>query len=217
MKNKNILTIAIDEPSAYAKECDLCFYPPHAIIDKTRYKGIVYQGLEYVLLRLEFYERSEKNNNNIPNLLVLMGGTDTYNLTLPIIKQIDIDKENFDISVILSDKHKDIELLKEYSQISKHQINIFNKVENMPSFLYNIDFAISQFGTVAYEYLIKNIPAIYIHNDKEESNICNYFIDNSYALENNIENIYISKLFKLSFRKLKIKNRIFTTIMENVK
>ena len=66
MKNKNILTIAIDEPSEYAKECDLCFYPPHATIDKDKYRGKVYQGLEYVILRPEFYENFEKVKNEIP-------------------------------------------------------------------------------------------------------------------------------------------------------
>ena len=51
MKNKNILTVAIDEPSEYSKECDLCFYPPHASIDKSKYKGkvsMVFAALEKV-------------------------------------------------------------------------------------------------------------------------------------------------------------------------
>ena len=108
MKNKNILTVAIDEPSEYSKECDLCFYPPHASIDKSKYKGKVYQGLEYVILRPEFYEKFEKNKNKIPNILVMMGGTDAYNLTLPVIKKIDTHKEDFETSVILSKQHKDI-------------------------------------------------------------------------------------------------------------
>ena len=101
MKNKNILTVAIDEPSEYSKECDLCFYPPHASIDKSQYKGKVFQGLEYVILRPEFYEEFEKKKNEIPNILVMMGGTDAYNLTLPVIKKIDTYKEDFEISVIL--------------------------------------------------------------------------------------------------------------------
>ncbi len=61
MKNKNILTVAIDEPSDYAKECVYMFLSTKAlIIDKTKYKGKVYQGLEYVILRPEFYEKFEK-------------------------------------------------------------------------------------------------------------------------------------------------------------
>ena len=212
MKNRNILTVAIDEPSSYAKECDLCFYPPHAIIDKTKYKGKVYQGLEYVILRPEFYENFEKVKNEIPNVLVMMGGTDAYNLTLPVIKKIDTCKENFEIRVILSEKHKDLDLLNEFLKISNHKVIIYNKVENMASFLNNIDFAVSQFGTVAYEYLIKNIPAIYIHNDKEDRCIYNYFLNNSYALLDSIDNINVDKLLNLSYRKIEVNSKIYNTI-----
>ena len=217
MKNKNILTVAIDEPSEYSKECDLCFYPPHASIDKSKYKGKVYQGLEYVILRDEFYKEYEKKKNDIPNILVMMGGTDAYNLTFPVVEKIDKNEEYFEISVILSDKHKDINLLKKFIKTSKHQIKIYNKVENMSSFLDNIDFAISQFGTIAYEYLIKNIPAIYIYNDKENINTYNYFVNNSYALVSDIEDINIDILSNLSYKKLEINCKIFEVIIKNIK
>lgn len=212
IKNKNILTVAIDEPSDYAKECDICFYPPHANIDKTKYKGKVYQGLEYVILRPEFYEKFEKVKNEIPNVLVMMGGTDAYNLTLPVIKKIDTSKENFEIKLILSEKHKDLDLLNKFAKISKHKVIIYNKVENMASFLNNIDFAISQFGTVAYEYLIKNIPAIYIYNDKENICIYNYFLNNSYAILDSIDNINVDKLLNLSYRKIEVNCKIYNII-----
>ena len=217
MKNKNILTVAIDEPSEYSKECDLCFYPPHASIDRSKYKGKVYQGLEYVILRPEFYEEFQKNKNKNPNVLVMMGGTDAYNLTFPVVEKIDKNEEYFEISVILSDKHKDINLLKEFIKTSKHQIKIYNKVENMSSFLDNIDFAISQFGTIAYEYLIKNIPAIYIYNDKENINNYDYFIKNKYALVSDIEDINIDILSNLSYKKLEINCKIFEVIIKYIK
>lgn len=213
MKNKNILTVAIDEPSEYAKECDLCFYPPHANIDKKSYKGKVCQGLEYVILRAEFYKEFEKKKNDIPNILVVMGGTDTFNLTLPIIKQIDKNDKKFEISVILSDKHKDINQLNKFVETSKHQIKVYNEVKDMSSFLNKIDFAISLLGTVSYEYLIKNIPTVYIQDEKETASAYNYYIDNNYAIVSDIENINIDKLFSL-FIELEFKCKIFEIINE---
>ena len=212
MKNKNILTVAIDEPSEYSKECDLCFYPPHASIDRSKYKGKVYQGLEYVILRPEFYEEFEKKKNEIPNILVMMGGTDAYNLTLPVIKEIDNYNEEFKISVILSDKHKDIKKLNEFIRISHHKIDIYNKVDNMALFLNNIDYAISQFGTVAYEYLGKNIYVIYLYNNKESINNYDYFIKNRYALLTEINSIDIQKLFSLSYERLEFTCRVYDLI-----
>ena len=212
MKNRNILTVAIDEPSSYAKERDLCFYPPHANIDKSKYKGKVFQGLEYVILRDEFYERFEKKKNEIPNILVMMGGTDAYNLTLPVIKKLDSYNEKFMISVILSDNHKDIKVLNDFIKISNHKIDIYNKVDNMSFFLNNIDFAISQFGTVVYEYLIKNIPTIYIYNKKESIKSYSYFIQNEYGILSEVSNIDIQKLLNLSYEKIDITSRIYDFI-----
>ena len=216
MKSKNILTVAIDEPSDYAKECDICFYPPHAKIDKTKYKGKVYQGLEYIILRPEFYEKFEKKKNKMPNILVMMGGTDTYNLTLPVVKKIDTFKEDFDLSVILYEKHKDIDLLKEFLKISNHKVIVYNKVENMAYFLNNIDFAISQFGTIVYELIIKNITSVVFLNKKNKI-VGKYF--NNYPIEiiNNLEELNINKFYSNKFiinqRILDIKKN---TILEKI-
>ncbi|MDX9961028.1 MAG: hypothetical protein RBS32_06130 [Aliarcobacter sp.] len=212
MKNKSILTVAIDEPSEYAKECDFCFYPPHAKIDKTLYKGKVYQGLEYVILRPEFYKKYEKKKNDIQNILVMMGGTDALNLTLPLIKKIDKEKEIFQISVLLSDKHQDLNFIKDLISSSKHKISLYHNIQDMSSFLNEIDFAISQFGTIAYEYLIKNIPSIYIYNKNKPDNSYDYFLDNYYALLNDIKDINIDKLLNLSYKKFHFNCKIFEEI-----
>lgn len=209
MKNKKILTIAIDEPSDYAKECDLCFYPPHANIDKSKYKGKVYKGLEYVLLRPEFYEPFEKVENEIPNVLVMIGGTDAFNLTLPVIKQVDKNNEKFKISVILSDKHKDIKQLNKFAETSNHQIKVYNEVKDMSSFLNNIDFAVVAFGTVVYELIYKKIPAIYITNEKFDNEIKLFFEQNKYGL---FDSLNFSKIMNQQFKRSYLKNKVLEEI-----
>ncbi len=199
MNSKNILTIAIDEPSEYAKKCKLCFYPPHALIDKDLYKGKIYQGLEYIILREEFYKKQNKKKNTIPNILVMMGGTDAFNLTLPIVKQIDKENEKFKISVRLSKSHKDIDLLNKYAKISKHKISVYNEVKNMAEFLNGVDFALVSFGTSIYEILTKNIPITSICLNEEHYNSSDYFVKNGYATRykyNELEKIKINKEIK---------------------
>ena len=181
MKNKNILTIAIDEPSEYAKVCDLCFYPPHAKMDKTIYKGKVYQGLEYVILRPEFYKEYEKKKNDIPNILVMMGGTDSNDLTLEVLKILEKKENNFNISVILDKRNKkyyDVVSLKEKST---KNISIFSNINNMSIFLNDINFGIITFGMSAYELLYKNIPSLHICLDTDHSNASKFFSANNYA------------------------------------
>ena len=209
MKNKNILTVAIDEPSEYSKECDLCFYPPHASIDKSKYKGKIYQGLEYVILRDEFYKEYEKKKNDIPNILVMMGGTDAYNLSYEVVKRINESNENIEILVILNKNHQDYEKIK----ILDKNIHIYSDIKNMAEFLFKIDFAVITFGMSAYEMLIMNIPTVHICLNQEHYDSSNFFLVNEYATRYNIEEInkIVMNKKKINHNSVyinKIKNRI---------
>jgi len=177
LKKKNILTIAIDEPSRYAKECDICFYPPHAKINQKEYKGKIYQGIEYIILRDEFYKNYQKKKNNIPNILVMMGGTDPYNLTLEVVKQLLTLKQNFNISVVIKKEHQDYDTLNNLSQ----DIKIYSDIKNMAKFLTKIDFAIISFGVTAYELIAMKTPSIHICLDKDHWNASKWFEDNKYG------------------------------------
>ncbi|WP_072682239.1 hypothetical protein [Arcobacter sp. LA11] len=163
LKEKKILTIAIDEPSEYAKECDLCFYPPHATINEKDYSGKVYKGFEYVILRDEFYQDCKKQKNDIPNVLVMMGGTDPYHLTFEVVEELISIEQNINISVIIKENHPDRKRIKNLGK----NINIYFDVKNMASFLTKIDFAVISFGVSAYELLAMDIPAIHICLDEE--------------------------------------------------
>lgn len=171
MKKKHILTVAIDEPSDYAKECDLCFYPPHAQIDTSCYKGKVYQGFEYVVLREEFYKPFIKTKNEIPNVLVMMGGTDAHNLTLKVLQMLEVNQQTFTISVAIQQSHPEKEAIKTFINKSLRKIQLFSDINNMPTFLNSVDFGIITFGMSAYELLKLQIPFITIclYNEHWES------------------------------------------------
>lgn len=177
LKEKDILTVAIDEPNEYARECDICFYPPHAKIEKSLYKGRVYQGFEYIILRDEFYKNYKKVKNSIPNILVMMGGTDTYHLTLPVVKQLLSLKQNFDISVIVKKEHKNYDHIKNIDP----RVKVYSNIKDMAKFLTKIDFGIISFGVSAYELLTMQIPAIHICLDEDHWQASEYFEKNGYA------------------------------------
>lgn len=164
MKQKKILTVAIDEPSDYAKACDICFYPPHADIDTSTYQGRVYQGFEYVILREEFYKPFTKIKNEIPNVLVMMGGTDACNLTLPIVQQLlNLENKNFNISIVIHQNHLDYNALK----VLDRRVSLHSNIKNMKQFLTLIDFGIISFGGSVYELLKLQIPFITICLDED--------------------------------------------------
>lgn len=215
IKKQNILTIAIDEPSEYAKECDLCFYPPHAIINKTQFNGNIYQGLEYVILRENFYKPFQKKQNKVPNILVMMGGTDLKNLTFKIIKLLDKQNFSFNLLVILPTNHIDFLNIKSFSRSSHHKISIHSNVKDMSNFLNHIDYAVVSFGTIIYELINKKIPTNAI-------NLLNDTIDKIILKHYNIQFIQLQTLSKsLSFLsntyKTPNKNKVMEKILDHIK
>lgn len=205
MKRKKILTVAIDEPSTYAKECDICFYPPHAKINKTEYKGKIFQGLEYVLLRKEFYCNYIREETNLSNILIFMGGTDPYNLSLSTLKKLDKSNDKFIINIIVPKNHKDKDKIFQFRKESLHPLNIYQDVKDMSTFLNKIDYSICSFGTIIYELISKSIPSLcYILSD--EDIIIDYLKDNGFIFTSNIEKNNIDKLFRIKNKNFKIDN-----------
>jgi UDP-2,4-diacetamido-2,4,6-trideoxy-beta-L-altropyranose hydrolase len=177
LKEKGVLTVAIDSSNEYSKECDICFYPPHSKIKKEQYKGKIYQGFEYVILRDEFYKKYKKIKNKIPNVLVMMGGTDAHNLTLSVVKQLLSLKQKFNISVVIRKGHKDYDIIKNISP----SVKVYSDIKNMAKFLTKINFGIISFGVTAYELLAMQIPAIHICLDEDHWSASEYFEKNCYA------------------------------------
>jgi len=180
LKANNTLTVAIDEPSDYRKVCDLCFYPPHAQLDKLDWKGFtgeIKQGLEYVILRPEFYYdypyQKQKKSNNI---LIMMGGTDPKRLTLLLINQLLNTNLKINIIVIISRSHPDFE------EIIKKPVIIHSNITNMPLLLTTIHYAIISFGICAYELSALKVPATHICLNQDHILASQYFHKHNLAL-----------------------------------
>lgn len=180
LKKKNILTVAIDEPSDYRRACDLCFYPPHAQLEKLDWNGFtgqIKQGFEYVLLRPEFHSDHLNLNKKQQNILIMMGGTDPSNLTIPVVQHIINLKPTSVISVIINKDNNDYITLKSMGK----NVHVYSQIENMAEFLLNITYGVISFGTSAYELLSLGISATHIclNNDHWEANL--FFRKNEFA------------------------------------
>lgn len=180
LKSKKMLTVAIDEPSDYRKACDLCFYPPHAQLEELDWKGFkgkIKQGLEYVLLRPEFYQTHQKKPNLIPHVMVMMGGTDPHKLTLNVIQALLANTEKKQIDVVISKSHPDYQILKKLSTC----ITLHHNITNMAAFLLTIDTAVISFGTIAYELIAMRCPAVYICLNEKDWSVSEYFEQQKWA------------------------------------
>lgn len=200
MKDKGILSVAIDEPSDYATLCDLCFFPPHSKIDEKDYNGRVFKGFKYVVLREEFYNTFEKKRNILTNILVMMGGTDANNLSSKVVRHLCQNKEEFNLKVI-SNIHIEKEEFK-----GLRNIEYYDFVDNFEEFLNDIDFAVVTFGVSSYELLMKKIPAIHICITDDHQSASQMFEKEGYAKSYSLDEI--GKLENFTFSDLKIERKL---------
>jgi len=215
-KQQGILTVAIDEPSTYAEMCDLSFYPPHANLKGRTFQGKVFKGIQYLLLRQEFYSlKREPLKNKFTNILVMLGGTDAKNLALPLISQLlhEIQAEDC-IYLILRKDHPDMCKLKSIDS----RVVVKSEVENMARFLLKIDWAIISFGVAAYELLIIGIPAVHVCLNREHQMASEWFVRHGYAM--NAPNMSLEELTlpPKTFRQLPmVSMQIASTIIKHLK
>lgn len=211
LKQKKVLTVAIDEPSDYAKACDLCFYPPHATIDTSRYSGRVFQGFEYVILREEFYRPFTKTSTQPPRILIMMGGTDVYNVTLPLLKHIVSLKLLVSISIILPKEHPQYALI----QGINHDVTLYSNIQDMPQFLSTIDCALIMFGTSAYELVAMEVPSLHICFNDEQFRASEMFEKNGFSRRYMVDDIQCIKHLPLGEKIISpmTKNHIYKEII----
>lgn len=181
LKQQGIVTVSIDSTQAYSRLCDLCFFPQHAKVQSNLYGGNVHVGIEYTIIRPEFFEDNKSISvleTEKQSILVMMGGTDpknfTYNVTSTILKVIAQDEN---IIVILPKDHIDYEKVKALSS----QVTLCSDVENMPALLKKVKCSIVHFGTSAYEFLVLAIPTILICSTRDDIDSAKWFEKKGYA------------------------------------
>ena len=174
-----LLIVDIDDPEEKRLSADLAFYPPVPqvkMMDWSGFKGKLYSGWEYVILRKEFYKEYPRTNNEIPNILVTMGGTDPLNMTKFVVKALDLIEEKFTATILLGPGYKFKEQLNKLLSRVKFKHLVIHSPNNVPVIMAEADFAIASFGVTAYELASLGIPTIFLcisENHKEHADLFN--------------------------------------------
>ncbi|WP_286265394.1 hypothetical protein [Thalassotalea atypica] len=195
LKSKEILTVAIDEPSDYRKECDLLFYPPTPAVqrlDWTDSEAIVYQGWNYVLLRDEFYQQECKSSKD--QWLVMLGGTDVHRQTLPVLNHLISLGQSSDINVVVQADHPDIEKINSISK-THSRVHVKHLIDDMASFLTGISFAVINFGVSAYELAVMQVASYHFCWQDDHVTSHRLFAEMGFAKRVTVESIEKVKPF----------------------
>ncbi|OSS41187.1 N-Acetylneuraminate cytidylyltransferase [Desulfurella amilsii] len=170
----NVKIVTIDDPTNKRLACDFAFYPPIFQVKQLNWEGFrgkLYSGFEWVILRKQFleYKNKPKKPNKKLKVFVNAGGSDPKCITPIIAKALGDLKVGFEavivIGALFSCKRKLEAVLKQ----ANYEYKIFENVDNMAEIMHSCDFAVCSFGTSAYELAVLGVPAVYVCISKDHS------------------------------------------------
>jgi UDP-2,4-diacetamido-2,4,6-trideoxy-beta-L-altropyranose hydrolase len=164
LKNENFKVLSIDDNAIIHYFSDIVVNQ-NIGAEILKYSAEKYTkfllGPKYAILRDELLRRSEKKNKeSVEKILIMLGGTDSNNLTLKILKSLEKINKNYVFFVIVGLFNPFYEQLKDFSEKSKTNIKLLKSPENMAEIYLESDLAISAGGTSCYELSYFGIPNI---------------------------------------------------------
>lgn len=158
-KNEKVLLVAIDEEGGHDDLLDVHFVG--MVFQKDFYpKGrYIFQGMDYIVLNEELaqYQHIRKKAEKI---IVSMGGSDTYGVTVKVLKILKKNKITADIVVGPSFRH-----MKELSSILSEEYHLYQNLPSLIKKFSEYDVAITGGGVTCLEAAAAGMPCIIIASE----------------------------------------------------
>jgi len=174
--------------------------------DASKYKGLVPKycevrcGLKYTLLRDEFYQNfPEKRESKDINILIAMGGVDSRELNVKILKVLH-DFKNIKIDVITTTANKNLNLLKEYVADRK-EITLHIDTNEVAKLMHKNDLAILTPSVTVNEAYFMKLPFIAIKTEENQNDIYEYLQRNNFSVLDKFDNNNLKNLIKEKIKK----------------
>lgn len=183
-REEGILVVGIDDPTPRRLAADLLFYPPIPQISElnwNNFKGEIYSGWEWVLLRKQFCTSCPPRDNNPPVLLLTMGGSDPENFTVTVLRILDELRNDFKTIVVIGAGFVHEDDLQQFLAQARRNYRIEREVSDMASLMRQADLAIASFGVTAYELAASGVPAVYLCLTPDHARSASKFVDSRLA------------------------------------
>lgn len=178
-QNSKLKILSLDD--TYEKHyCDILLN--HNIYaDEERYKELVPLhcilrcGSKYTLIRDEFLQESQKpksKNKKYKKVFVAMGGADTANINIKILKVLKKIK-NIKVNLITTTANQNLNKLKKYCK-DKKWINLHINSNKVANLMRKSDFAITTPSVTLNEIYFMNLPFVAIKVATNQDEMYNY-------------------------------------------
>ena len=186
IKNKTGVKILSFDDTYQPHYCDILLN--HNIYAKDeQYKDLVPSfcelrcGEKYTLIRNDFKKIKSKNrqiNKNNPTVFVAMGGADSANMNLKVLKVL-IKFSDINVNIPTTSTNLNINSLLEFSQ-KYPQIHIHIDHPNIAQLMDSSDFAIVPTSATVYEVMYLNLPFIAIKTADNQKYVYQYLQEKTY-------------------------------------
>ncbi len=218
IKSMDVLLAAIDDSGAGADLVDLNFCS--MTFRDLRGKKI-YKGKEYMVLNPDIV-KYRRYRTKLKKILVTMGGSDTYGVTIKVVRIL--KQLGYSAHIIIGPNFK-------YKRLLEKEINdqfvIYNTVPSLIKKFYEYDLAITGGGVTCFEANSSGLPCMIIANEQHEidsgkylesfggAKFIGYYKDVS-KKDIHIEKLNISEMSKAGLKALSLNGiaNIYNTIQD---
>ena len=211
-----VVIVVIDTPEDTRLVANVALYPPLLKIHEWNwegFKGKLYSGWEYVLLRQEFLEIITKQKKSIKKLLLSFGSTDPYQLTEKTLKVIS-DHENifngWDIIVLVGPQFNRLESINTMLGFKKLIVEVLQAPDNMANLFATADLAIIAFGVTAYELASCHVPFFAISPTLDHENSAKLFEEHKLGISLGQIDGFDQRLVEAMINHSKLENQVNT-------
>lgn len=185
LKNEASRIVVIDDDSDRRLAADIVFYPPvpQALrLSWEKFSGKVYVGWEWVLLRRQFATIPIRESNEIPKILVTMGGSDPAGFTLQALSALSQIPIPFETVVVIGPGFMHRERLTNFLEKNNLAVTVQENVSDMAGLMAQADLAVASFGVTAYELAASGVPAIFLCLTEDHAKSASAFVEAGVAV-----------------------------------
>jgi len=163
-KNPRSLVVLMDGTCTGRIEADLVVSPIERLPDPSSWQGFRgqrYEGPAYAILDPAFARVPRRLSGVVrePRILVSMGGSDPYGLTLQALRALDNMEEPFHVTIAIGPAFLHEVELRTWLAGARRQYEC-RREDSLLDLMVNSDLALVSFGTTVYELAAAGLPAI---------------------------------------------------------
>jgi UDP-2,4-diacetamido-2,4,6-trideoxy-beta-L-altropyranose hydrolase/UDP-4-amino-4,6-dideoxy-N-acetyl-beta-L-altrosamine N-acetyltransferase len=212
LKTKTKVKILSFDDTYEKHHCDILLNH-NVSAEKKRYKKLVPKhckikcGKKYTLLRDEFYKakkKSYKKDTNHTTIFIAMGGADTANLNIKILKVLQ-KFDNICVNLVTTTANKHLQQLQNYCN-KKDFVTLHVNSNKVAKLMAQSDMAIITPSVTVNEVMFMELPFIAIQTAENQKDIVKFLLKKHYNVLEKFDAKYLQFLLFLEQKHLVCKN-----------